>query len=273
MGFNESVLSIVNVTDKSATTTIAQTGYPNAQYTHQGWFTTDFKYIVMNDELDESNSFFLGGPRTVIWDMEDLDDPVLRHEYHGTVESVDHNLYVHNGYAYLANYAAGLRILDLQNIDDPKEVAFFDTAPSEQGLSFWGAWSVYPFFESGTLLVSSQREGLFLLRATGLRDKTPPPVDVSVEQSEIPDTMQLLPAHPNPANPTAALTIQLPAYEYVRVVAYDMTGREVHVLHDGTLDAGNTTLRFDGSDLPAGRYAIRAMGESTSSTQLITLTQ
>jgi hypothetical protein len=40
----------------------------------------------------------------------------------------------------------------------------FDTAPYMEGPGFSGAWSNYPFFESGTIIVTSLREGVFLLR-------------------------------------------------------------------------------------------------------------
>ena len=273
LGFNQEYMTIVDVTDKRAPVFISGSSYPNVGYTHQGWITPDHKYVFMNDEWDEVYHFFYNGARTIIWDIEDLEDPVVQQEFYGTQQGIDHNLYVHGDYVYQANYATGLRILDIENINDPQEVAFFVTAPSVPPISYLGAWSVYPFFESGTLLVSSQHEGLFLLRATGLRGSDPKPTGAHIELQEIPVAMQLLPAHPNPANPVTALTLQLPAPEHIRVAAYDMAGREIHVLHDGIMDAGNTTLRFDGSGLPAGRYAIRAMGQSTSSTQLITLMQ
>ena len=43
------------------------------------------------------------------------------------------------------------------------EVGFFDTYPTSNGRSFNGAWSVYPFFASGTVAVNGSN-GLFLLR-------------------------------------------------------------------------------------------------------------
>ncbi len=47
-----------------------------------------------------------------------------------------------------------------------EEVAFFDTHPENDGQSFSGAWSTYPFFESGVVLVSDISRGLFVLMPT-----------------------------------------------------------------------------------------------------------
>ena len=51
------------------------------------------------------------------------------------------------------------------------EHGFFDTYPAEDDNGFSGAWSVYPFFDSGIVLVSDISRGLFILRP-----KMPEPV-------------------------------------------------------------------------------------------------
>lgn len=43
------------------------------------------------------------------------------------------------------------------------EVANFDTFPSNNGTSFSGAWSNYPFFDSGTVILGDIQGGLFIL--------------------------------------------------------------------------------------------------------------
>ena len=44
------------------------------------------------------------------------------------------------------------------------EVGFYDTYPADNNRSFNGAWSVYPFFESGSIVVNDRQNGLFVLR-------------------------------------------------------------------------------------------------------------
>ena len=164
LGANETALSIADVTDKDATVALSASSYPNTGYLHQGWITDDHRYFYMNDETDE-----LGGnvsrTRTLVWDIQDLNDPILVKEHFGTTASSDHNLYVIGDLMYQANYLSGLRILDISDPESPEEIGFFDTVPfGDDNPGFAGAWSVYPYFESGVIIVSSIKEGLFVLR-------------------------------------------------------------------------------------------------------------
>ncbi len=161
---NESIFLIVDVSDKKAPTTISSNTYPNVAYTHQGWLTEDQRYFYLNDEGDETSGK-VDATRTMIYDVADLDDPVLVKEYFGPTNVSDHNLYVKDNFMYQSNYVGGLRIIDVADPVNPVEVGFFDTVPwSEDGPGFTGSWSNYPFFKSGTIVVSSQNEGVFFLK-------------------------------------------------------------------------------------------------------------
>jgi len=44
-------------------------------------------------------------------------------------------------------------------------VGFFDTTPMNLNVAgFDGTWSSYPYFESGMILLSSRREGMFIVK-------------------------------------------------------------------------------------------------------------
>lgn len=163
-GANENALSIADVTDKEAPVAIAAARYPNSAYLHQGWVSEDQRWFFMNDELDELSGV-APRTRTLVWDIADLDDPVLVTEHVGTTSASDHNLYVAGDLMYQSNYVSGLRVLDVSDPANPVEVGFFDTVTSGDDVpGFAGSWSNYPFFESGTVIVTSMREGLFLLK-------------------------------------------------------------------------------------------------------------
>lgn len=177
--FNENSVAIVDVTDATDPLMLSNTSYASAQYTHQGWLTEDQRYLLVNDESDEGSV----NTRTYIFDCLDLDNPVLIGTHVGSTPAIDHNLYNHEGYCYQANYRAGLRILDLEAVGAGQltEVAYFDVYPSSNSSQFNGAWSVYPFFASGNVIVSHIEEGLFILRPNLTTGPPTPPSDLTLQ--------------------------------------------------------------------------------------------
>ncbi|MGH7574029.1 MAG: choice-of-anchor B family protein, partial [Longimicrobiales bacterium] len=163
-GANETALSIADVTDKENPEPLGTAAYPNVAYLHQGWISDDHRFFFMNDEGDELTG---NAPRTrtLVWDIGDLEDPVLVTEHLGETVATDHNLYVRGRYMYQSNYVSGLRILDVSDPAQPREVGWFDTVPwGEDVPGFSGSWSNYPFFDSGIVVVTSMREGVFIVR-------------------------------------------------------------------------------------------------------------
>lgn len=162
---NEDHFELTDVTIKSAPVTISTSTYAQLNYTHQGWFTDDQRFFFIGDELDESNSGNL--TRTHVFDVSDLDNPLHVFAYDGTTNAIDHNMYVVGNRLFQANYTTGMRILEIGNLSNNElmEVAFFDTFPASDAVDFDGAWSVYPFLPSGTIIVSDISNGLFILTA------------------------------------------------------------------------------------------------------------
>ncbi len=159
----EELVEIADVTDKAAPFTVSVTAYPELGFVHQAWLTGDHRFLLVGDEFDERR---FGVPtRTHVIDLSDLDAPVYLYAYEGPTTSVDHNLYVSGNRVYEANYTSGLRVLEFGDLANSEiaEIAFFDTFPGGDGREFDGAWSVYPFLPSGTILVSDISNGLFLL--------------------------------------------------------------------------------------------------------------
>ncbi|TAI47459.1 choice-of-anchor B family protein [Flagellimonas allohymeniacidonis] len=164
VGANEDQIAIVDITDKNSPAEIETLTYDRIGYTHQGWFTDDQRYFILGDELDETNFGF--SSRTLVFDFTDLDNPVLHMTYLGPTTAIDHNGYVLGDQFFLANYTAGVRILDISDIDNQNitEEAFFDTYPQNNTPSFNGVWSVYPYFESGKIIVSDVNSGFFVIQ-------------------------------------------------------------------------------------------------------------
>ncbi len=164
IGSNENEVVIADVTDKSNPTIISTISYNNVRYAHQGWFTEDMTYFILGDELDEIQVG--GNTRTIIFDFTDLDNPAYHFDYFGSSAAIDHNGYVKDNVYYFANYRAGARMLDISQIAGSSitEVGYFDTYPADNSTEFNGAWNVYPFFDSGNIIISDIDRGLFVIR-------------------------------------------------------------------------------------------------------------
>ena len=86
------------------------------------------------------------------------------------------------------------------------------------------------------------------LTVTGLR---------ATEGSTIPVDAVLGENYPNPFNPGTTIPFTLTRASHVRVVIYDVLGREVARPVDGLLPAGQHTAVFDGSHCASGMYVCR----------------
>ena len=180
---NEDTLTIVDVTNKASPVMLSRTGYTGVAYTHQGWLTEDQAYFLLDDELDEQD--FGHGTTTRVWDVSDLDLPAIVDVFENSTPAIDHNQYIRGNCTFQANYRAGLRILDF----DPAgvggtltELAYFDIYPADNAALFNAAWSNYPYFPSGNVVVSGIEQGLFILKpsdtvleACGITVTPPPP--------------------------------------------------------------------------------------------------
>jgi hypothetical protein len=151
-------------------------------YTHQGWLTEDHKHFLLDDELDEMKTGVKS--TTYIWNVADLDAPSMMGVYSGQSPAIDHNLYIRGSRAYQANYRSGLRILDITNVGAAglSELAFFDVYPVDDAPQFSGAWSNFPFFPSGIVIVGGIEQGLFVLRPT-IGGQTLPPPQLMLDES------------------------------------------------------------------------------------------
>lgn len=159
----EDRIEIVDVTDNLFPVSISNEVYPDLAFVHQAWLTEDHQFVLVGDEIDELT---FGVPtRTHVFDVTDLDAPAYVFTYEAATASIDHNLYVLGNRVFQANYTTGLRVLEFGDLANSElmEIAFFDTFPDSDAVDFDGAWSVYPYFPSGTIIVSDISNGLFIL--------------------------------------------------------------------------------------------------------------
>jgi len=120
----------------------------------------------LDDEQDEQNKpLDQQFTKTYVWDVRNIEMPVLRTIFESSERSIDHNQYIIGDYTYQANYESGLRLLHInRNTYELSNVGYFDAYPSRTTAQFNGLWSVFPFYDSGIIALSSINHGLFIVR-------------------------------------------------------------------------------------------------------------
>ncbi len=228
---------IVDVTDKANPQNISTIGYSSSGYTHQGWFTEDHRYFLLGDEGDEFNLGF--NTRTIIFDFSDLDNPQQYFEFFGSTSAVDHNGYVVGDKFYLSNYSAGLRVIDISDIANQNmvELGYFDTYPPNSNASYNGAWNVYPFFESGNIVISGDA-GFTLVKESEI-----------LSIGDINDPIFIL--FPNPANNSLTISSNVEPINHVEI--YNILGQLVFVENFTESTSENINI----SSLKSGLYLVK----------------
>ncbi len=242
IGSNENEVVIVDITDKANPVEISTTGYPNVSYTHQGWFTEDQRYFILGDEGDELDFGF--NTRTVVFDFEDLDNPSYSFEYFGPTSAIDHNGYVVGDKYYLANYAAGLRVIDISDIGNQNmtEIGYFDSYPQNNNTNYSGSWNVYPFFASGIIIISGD-SGMTIAKASSL----------SIDDVEAAKFSM----YPNPAENVLSIASESEAIRKVDI--FNILGQNILSRSFGN----NLSETINISELNSGIYLV-AINETTT---------
>ena len=111
--------------------------------------------------------------------------------------------------------------------------------------------------------VSNQSDGLLIKTESAIIDAAP---GVTLHPSSF-----VLSAFPNPFNPATTLSFSLPKAGAVKLTVFDVTGREVETLVNGTMSAREHHVNFDGALLPSGLYLARLEIASRSLTQKLVL--
>ncbi len=73
----------------------------------------------------------------------------------------------------------------------------------------------------------------------------------------IPTEFHLLDCYPNPFNPSTIIGYDIPKLSHVKIVIYDILGREVEQLVNGERQPGHYQATFNASNLPSGVYFYR----------------
>ena len=93
----------------------------------------------------------------------------------------------------------------------------------------------------------------------------------AAEVQEVPTEFALESNYPNPFNPQTTIRFSVPESAQVRLIVYDVLGRQVRVLVDGTREAGTHEVVFEAGNLPSGTYLYRLETPAGSFVQMMQL--
>ena len=94
---------------------------------------------------------------------------------------------------------------------------------------------------------------------------------VAADPAAHPERIALGVPFPNPVTGRTALTFTLPDPAPVRLAVYDMLGREVAVVSEGTRGIGTHTATLDTARLPSGLYVVRLTAGGDAVTRQLTV--
>ncbi len=155
--------SVYDVSNKQNIQLLATQDSP-FEFTHNTWLSDDGNTLFTTDE---TNNAPVGA-----YDVSDQTDIKLLDEFRPLASIntglIPHNVHVINDYLVTSFYSEGVIITDAHRPQNLIEVGNFDTFFGENGGSE-GVWGAYPFFPSGTVVLSDIGSGLYILTPNYVR--------------------------------------------------------------------------------------------------------
>jgi len=141
---NVAIINVINPTNPI----LLQSQQTPGNFTHNTWLSDDNKYMFTTDEI--SNSFL------TCYDVSDFNNIELMDKIQSNPgsNSIVHNTYYKNGYAFTSWYKDGYTIVDAHRPNNLVQVGNYD-AFSGSGNGFSGTWGVYGYLPSGNVLLSN----------------------------------------------------------------------------------------------------------------------
>lgn len=96
-------------------------------------------------------------------------------------------------------------------------------------------------------------------------------VSLEEERGSLPSGIELFQNYPNPFNPSTLIGFLLDQSGWVTLQVFDVTGKEVARLVEGTMASGRHQVEFNAANLPSGIYLYRLQVNGASVTRQMSL--
>ncbi|MFQ5640636.1 MAG: choice-of-anchor B family protein [bacterium] len=238
---SQGTIGIFDLQNPSSPVLLARIPIPSSGFVHNVWVSGDHQYMMTTEETV--------GKTVKYWDIGDLNNVELMSEFLAP-DQLAHNAHIRGNFAYISHYRDGLRIVDLSEPGNIREVGYYDTFPGP-GSAFNGAWGAFPFFDSNKVLISDMSTGLYVV-------KFDPHVSSVQVPPGIPDNISVSQNYPNPFNPATTIHYSLQKLTRVKLEIYNTLGQKVRTLVNGLQSPGEHQANWDSRD-NSGRHMASAI--------------
>jgi choice-of-anchor B domain-containing protein len=226
-------------------------GEPPRGIAHNAWLSEDGRFLFTTEETI--------GCTVKAFDITNVsrtNPPKLVGRWIASNKVIAHNVYIKGNAMFVAHYTEGIRIVDVTDPANMKELAYHK--PSSSTAEFGGTWGVYPWFKSGNVIHGDDVLGLFIEKIT-VPLPVPTPIVQTATQSELRIT----------ALDGGRVGFNLPREGSYRMNLYSPMGHEMAVIA-GQGKSGMQTLNINQGKLSTGRYMVRvAQDGNMASTPLV----
>ena len=120
---------------------------------------------------------------------------------------------------------------------------------------------------STTEFVACERPGRIIMFNGGPNN----PIGISQIGTSIPETYKLEQNYPNPFNPSTLIQFQVQSSKFIKIVVYDVLGKEVQTLVNEYKQPGTYEITFDAKNLSSGIYFYKMTAGNFTETKRMTL--
>lgn len=157
-----------------------------------------------------------------------------------------------------------------QYIDDP---IYGDRALIMRTINGGETWTEEPWGVNGDKLygVDATSRDFFIVGRNGVILRTLHTVGISLINLEVPSGYVLSQNYPNPFNPSTKINFSIPKSGKVKLSVCNIMGKELYVLLNQSMAAGNYTADFDATNMTSGVYFYTLRSENFQKTKRMVL--
>jgi hypothetical protein len=222
------------------------------------------QYLLCGDTYDGTN--FRVFMKRIDSDFNDIYSKVFisdDNESTARIKGINKNRYVmsitRRTYTFPSRYYTKLiitdsigTILNQKYYNAPGDLNIYSILPAANGDILFTGYAEYYNFPIKADVYTLRTDSLLV---------APPPIGIENLNSKIPQGYYLY-NFPNPFNPSTKIRYYVPKSSNIKIVIFDIQGKEIEILINENKNAGNHELDFDAGNLSSGVYFVKMVTDN-----------